>query len=134
MSSLRRFAVILLCCFACTSRSNQAPTTDISAPGVQSGNIDRGKALYRTCSACHGDSGEGKAQFHAPNLANLDSWYAYAQLKNFKNGIRGYLSHDSTGVQMATMAQSLKDTTEMRDVIAYIETLGDVKRHYCCDW
>ena len=28
---------------------------------------------------------------------------------------------------MATMAQSLKDTTEMQDLIAYIETLADVK-------
>ena len=28
---------------------------------------------------------------------------------------------------MATIAQSLKDTTEMQDLIAYIETLADVK-------
>ena len=127
MSSLRRFAVILLCCFACTSKRNQAPATDISAHEPQRGNIERGKALYRTCSTCHGDSGEGKAQLHAPTLANLDPWYAFRQLKNFKKGIRGYLSQDSTGVQMATMAQSLKDTTEMMDVVAYIETLADVK-------
>ncbi len=64
------------------------------------------------------------------HLTNLDSWYAYRQLKNFKKGIRGYLPQDSTGVQMATMAQSLKDTTEMQDLIAYIETLADVKLGY----
>ena len=127
MSSLRRFAVILLCCGACSTQSNRTPATEISGPVVEKGNIDKGKALYVTCSTCHGDSGEGKAQLHAPSLANLDPWYAFRQLKNFKKGIRGYLSQDSTGVQMATMAQSLKDTTEMQDVIAYIETLADVK-------
>jgi len=127
MSSLFRFAVILLCCVGCTSKRNQAPATEISPPAAQRGDIDRGKALYRTCSTCHGDSGEGNTRLRAPGLANLDPWYAFRQLKNFKNGIRGYLSKDSTGVQMATMAQSLKDTTEMQDVIAYIETLADVK-------
>ena len=104
----------------------QSPLTEISAP-VQKGNIEKGKVLYRTCSACHGETAEGNARLHAPALTNLDSWYAYRQLKNFKKGIRGYLSQDSTGVQMATIAQSLKDTTEMQDLIAYIETLADVK-------
>ena len=126
MSGLRRFAVILLCCGACSTQSNRTPATEISG-SVEKGNIDKGRALYVTCSTCHGASGEGRAQLHAPNLANLDPWYAFRQLKNFKKGIRGYLSQDSTGVQMATMAQSLKDTTEMLDVIAYIETLADVK-------
>jgi cytochrome c553 len=126
-SSLRRFAVILLCCGACSSNTNEAPATEISTPIVGKQNIDKGKALYVTCSPCHGDNGEGKASLRAPSLANLDSWYAYTQLKNFKKGIRGYLAQDSTGLQMATVAQSLKDTTEMQDVIAYIETLADVK-------
>jgi cytochrome c553 len=126
-SSLRLFAVILLWCFGCTSKSSQAPVTDVSTPVDQRGNIDKGRVLYRTCSTCHGASGEGNAQLHAPSLANLDSWYTYTQLKNFKKGIRGYLSQDSTGFQMATIAQSLKDTTEIQDVIAYIETLADVK-------
>lgn len=127
MSSLRRFAVILLCCGACSTQSNRTPTAEISGPVVEKGNIDNGKALYVTCSTCHGDSGEGKVQLHAPGLTNLDPWYVFRQLKNFKKGIRGYVSQDSTGVQMATMAQSLKDTAEMQDVIAYIETLADVK-------
>ena len=127
MSSLRRFAVILLFCGACSTQSNRAPATELSAPVVEKGNIDKGRTLYITCSACHGDSGEGKAHLHAPSLANLDPWYAFTQLKNFKKGIRGYLSQDSTGLQMATVAQLLKDTTEMQDVIAYIETLADVK-------
>ena len=128
MSSLCRFVVILLCCVSCTSKTNHSPPlTEISAPASQKGNIEKGKVLYRTCSACHGETAEGNAKLHAPALANLDSWYAYRQLKNFKKGIRGYLPQDTTGVQMATMAQSLKDTTEMLDLIAYIETLADVK-------
>jgi cytochrome c oxidase subunit II len=126
-SSLRLFAVILLSCGACSTQTNRTPVAETSRPVAEKGNIDKGKALYVTCGTCHGDNGEGKAQLHAPGLANLDSWYTYTQLKNFKEGIRGYLAQDGTGVQMATIAQSLKDTTEMQDVLAYIETLADVK-------
>lgn len=125
MSSLYRFMVILLCFVSCTSKTDHSPGTEISAS--KKGSIENGKVLYETCSACHGANAEGNARLHAPALANLDSWYAYRQLKNFKKGIRGYLSQDSTGVQMATMTQSLKDTTEMQDLVAYIETLADVK-------
>jgi cytochrome c553 len=127
MSSLTRFVIILLCCVSCTSKTNHSPLKEISASAPQKGDIEKGRVLYRTCSTCHGESGEGKVRLHSPALANLDSWYAYTQLKNFKKGIRGYLSQDSTGVQMAMMAQALKDTTEMQDVIAYIETFADVK-------
>jgi cytochrome c oxidase subunit II len=126
MSSLCRFVSILLCVASCTSKTNQSPA-EISVSASQKGNIEKGKVLYRTCSACHGGAAEGNARLHAPALTNLDSWYAYRQLKNFKKGIRGYLSQDSTGVQMATIAQSLKDTTEMQDLISYIESLADVK-------
>ena len=126
MSSLCRFVVILLCFVSCTSKPNHSPLTEMSAP-AQKGNIEKGKVLYRTCSACHGETAEGNAKLHAPALANLDSWYAYRQLKNFKKGIRGYLPQDTTGVQMATVALSLKDTTEMLDLISYIETLTEVK-------
>ena len=124
MSSLCRFVIILWCCVSCTSKTT---STETSVYAPQKGNIEKGKALYRTCSTCHGERGEGNARLHSPALANLDSWYAYRQLKNFKKGIRGYLPQDSTGVQMATMAQALKDTTAMLDLIAYIETLADVK-------
>jgi cytochrome c oxidase subunit II len=127
MSNLCRFVIILWCCVSCTSKTNHSASAETSASAPQKGNIENGKALYRTCSTCHGERGEGNARLHSPALANLDSWYAYRQLKNFKKGIRGYLPQDSTGVQMATMAQSLKDTTEMQDLIAYIETLADVK-------
>src|SRR5688500_4331562 len=125
MVSLYRFVIIFFCCVSCTSKNNQSPLREVSAS--EKGNIEKGKVLYRSCSPCHGEAAEGNARLHAPALTNLDSWYAYRQLKNFKKGVRGYLSQDSAGAQMATVAQSLKDTTEMQDVIAYIETLADVK-------
>jgi cytochrome c oxidase subunit II len=126
-SSWCRFVVVLWCCGACSIQADRSPRSETSAAVARNPNIDRGRAVYLTCSTCHGDSGEGKAWLHTPGLANLESWYAYTQLKNFKKGIRGYLQRDSAGVQMAAMAQSLKDSTEMLDVIAYIETLADVK-------
>ena len=128
MSSLCRFVVILLCFVSCTSKPNDSPPlTETAASVPQKGNIEKGKVLYRPCSACHGEAAEGNAKLHAPALANLDSWYAYRQLKNFKKGLRGYLPRDTAGVQMATVAQALKDTTEMLDLIAYIDSLADVK-------
>jgi cytochrome c553 len=127
MSSLCRFVSILLCFASCTSKTNHSPLKEISESASQQGNIEKGKVLYRTCIACHGEAGEGNGRVHAPALTNLDSWYAYRQLKNFKNGVRGYVAQDTTGIQMATIAKSLKDTTEMHDLIAYIETLADSK-------
>jgi cytochrome c oxidase subunit II len=125
MSRLCRFVMIVLCGVSCTPKSAESPVEEISPPASQTGNIDNGKVLYNTCRACHGDSGEGDASLHSPAVANLDPWYAYRQLKNFSQGIRGYLPQDTTGNQMAAIARSLKDSTAMLDVVAYIETLSD---------
>jgi cytochrome c oxidase subunit 2 len=121
MTSFFRFAMIVLCCISCTSRRN---------PPLRTADIDNGKVLYNTCGTCHGGRGEGNVRLRSSALANLDPWYASRQLKNFKEGLRGYLPEDSTGVLMAAMAKSLKDTTDIQDVIAYIETFPDVKLEY----
>ena len=57
---------------------------------------------------------------------------------NFRKGIRGYLSADTHGVQMAAFASTIKDSVSIGRLIAYIEAMpeapvlntlkGDVKK------
>jgi cytochrome c553 len=47
-----------------------------------------------------------------------------AQLKKFKDGIRGGTLADIEGSQMRPMATALADEQAMKDVVAHIATLG----------
>ena len=86
------------------------------------GNVENGKSLYATCAACHGPEAGGMKDLNAPPIRQMDDWYLYTQLHNFKVGIRGADPRDITGMQMAPMAQGLADEQAMKDVIAYIKT------------
>lgn len=111
--------------FACNSKKEgeKSPKSDISER--PQGLAENGKALFATCQTCHGNAGQGNARLNAPTLVNLDGWYLYRQLMNFKHGVRGYLPGDTLGMQMAAMAKTLKDSLEVSNVVAYIETLPD---------
>src|SRR5690606_4444285 len=88
------------------------------------GSTDHGKALYRNCAVCHGEQGQGIWSAGAPRLAGMQSSYLAAQLKNFRDGIRGYHRNDQYGQQMAAMAALLSGDQAVDDVVAYISTLG----------
>ncbi len=90
------------------------------------GNVEAGKSVYVTCQACHGEKGEGNQDLFAPSLVNLESWYLERQLNNFRNGLRGYDPSDIHGQQMATIAKTLTEDDQVKDVVAYIETLSDI--------
>jgi len=112
--------------FACTSRKDgRNEIQKDSHQELSSGDVEKGKALYATCKTCHGESGQGNPKLNAPSLANIDGWYLYRQLMHFKKGIRGYLPADTLGLQMAAMANTLKDSVTVRNVVAYIETLPE---------
>jgi cytochrome c oxidase subunit 2 len=87
------------------------------------GDAAHGKQLYAACAACHGAKGEGNAQLQAPALATRSDWYLAAQLKNFREGLRGADARDSYGAQMRALATSLPDDKAITDVVAYINTL-----------
>lgn len=91
--------------------------------GSVSGDAERGKALYRTCGACHGDMGQGRHAQNAPQLAGMSDWYLVRQLENFQQGARGRHPEDFYGTQMAEMSRMLTDEKAIRDVVAYINTL-----------
>lgn len=88
------------------------------------GDTRAGARLYRTCATCHGQQGEGNANFNAPALAGQDDWYLVTQLKNFMAGIRGAHPQDAFGAQMRTMANTLDSEAGVINVVAYINTLG----------
>ena len=87
------------------------------------GDAARGKTLFTPCSACHGPDGAGKEQVKAPPLNHASDWYLLAQLKKFKEGIRGGTPADIEGAQMRPMATALTDEQAMKDVVAHIATL-----------
>jgi cytochrome c oxidase subunit 2 len=90
---------------------------------VQAGDLERGKQLYFTCIACHGDKAQGKSVLKAPQLAGQESWYLESQLKKFKEGIRGSHPKDTRGRQMAPMAKTLVSEMDVKNVATYISSL-----------
>jgi cytochrome c oxidase subunit 2 len=86
-----------------------------------------GAALYSTCAACHGASGEGNLALNAPKLAGQQGWYLQRQLKNFKQGVRGTHQNDTYGAQMVPFAGMLADEAAVRNLVAYIETMPDTR-------
>lgn len=91
---------------------------------TMTGDARRGSALYAACVACHGTEAQGNQAMRAPALAGQNDFYLYNQLKNFKEGYRGYDPRDQYGSQMRLMAQTIPDDEAIRDLVAYINTLG----------
>ncbi len=89
------------------------------------GDPEKGKTAYATCAACHGADAAGNDLLNSPSLLHQYDWYTLAQLKNFKEGIRGTHPSDITGSQMRPMAMLLADEQAMKDIVAYIQTLSN---------
>jgi cytochrome c553 len=96
----------------------------VPAEPTLSGDVQNGRALYRTCASCHGDQAQGNEGMNAPALQGQNDWYLVTQLKNFKAGYRGNEPQDGFGTQMRAMAQMLPDEKAIIDVVSYINTLG----------
>lgn len=99
------------------SLESQRPATTIDADAA------KGKVLYAACASCHGANGEGNGALQAPALASRTDWYLVAQLRNYRQGLRGADAKDTYGAQMRAMAATLPDDQAVADVVAYINTL-----------
>jgi cytochrome c oxidase subunit II len=86
-----------------------------------------GQALYAVCSACHGAQAEGNRALNAPKLSGQASWYLIRQLQNFKAGMRGANDQDAYARQMSPFAALLADEAAVRNVVAYISSLPEVR-------
>jgi len=93
-----------------------------AAPTVK-GDLEKGKALFATCQACHGASAEGNATLNAPRIGGQEDWYLVRQLKNFAAGIRGAHPEDLYGMQMKPIVATLPDDAAITDVAAYINSI-----------
>lgn len=100
-------------------------TRSPAPPATVSGDIDKGKAHYSTCAACHGVDGRGNEALGSPDLTIPNDWYLVTQLKNFRSGARGSHPSDIYGMQMRASARLLADDDAINDVVAYINTLQD---------
>ena len=89
------------------------------------GDVEKGKAHYSTCAACHGVRGEGNIALGSPALTGLNDWYLASQLRNFRDGTRGSQPGDTFGMQMRASARLLSDDEAIHDVVTYISTLQD---------
>ena len=117
MIALLGVAVIL------PSSSDTASPNDALSPAPEArGDIDRGKAYFTTCVACHGVYGEGNIGMNAPNLTQLDRDYLERQLRHYREQIRGGVE-DFYGWQMNGRANALPEDQSVDDVVAYILTL-----------
>jgi cytochrome c oxidase subunit 2 len=96
----------------------------VPAPTVTGGDATRGAALYATCSACHGPTGEGVQAIGGPALNHASDWYLVTQIKNYQQGIRGSDPRDVQGSAMRPMALTLPDEQAIKDVLAHIATLA----------
>jgi cytochrome c553 len=88
------------------------------------GDAARGEDYYSNlCSACHGGNALGNDLLGAPALAGVSDWYLLSAYQGFLNGLRGQHPEDTYGAQMARLAPALPDSDDLRDVIAFINTL-----------
>jgi cytochrome c553 len=88
------------------------------------GDVQSGADYYNQfCGACHGPAAEGNPALNSPALAGGDDWYLLAQLRAFRDGVRGAHPEDQTGRQMRAMAVVLPDEQALRDVVAFIGSL-----------
>ena len=89
------------------------------------GDAAKGKTTYQAiCATCHGPEGEGIEAMNAPKVYLQQDWYLERQLKHFRDGIRGTDPKDIEGMQMRPMAMTLTDDQAIKDVIAYMLSLG----------
>ena len=88
------------------------------------GDVAAGQAAYAVCSTCHGPQGQGNPQLNAPKLAGQAGWYLARQLHDFKLGMR---DKEPYGQQMDAFAATLADDTAIRNVVAYINSLPDMR-------
>lgn len=96
---------------------------DVASAATLTGDPARGKNLFATCSSCHGENAQGIWSINAPALKGMNDWYLVRQLEHYRQGIRGAHPQDLHGKQMNLVSGMLRDEQDVRDVVAYINSL-----------
>lgn len=96
----------------------------VPEPTFTDGDPAKGAAFYQVCTACHGADGKGNQALNAPPLTAESDWYLLSSLERYKSGVRSSDPRNANAQLMRGMAATLPDEQAMKDVIAYIRSLG----------
>jgi cytochrome c553 len=91
---------------------------------LSGGDPARGATFYQVCLTCHGPDGKGQQALGAPPLPQQQDWYMLSSLQRYKDGVRSNDPRNANAQIMRGMAATLPDEQAMKDVIAYIRSLG----------
>ncbi|HEY5647223.1 MAG TPA: c-type cytochrome [Pseudomonadales bacterium] len=81
----------------------------LSAPSAAADDYSRVPEPFVYCTTCHGVELKGNPAVDAPRLNGMAEWYVAAQLKAFKQGLRGTHPEDPVGMEMQPQAAVLAD-------------------------
>jgi len=90
---------------------------------IGDGDAAAGQRAYLLCASCHGVTGRGFEVGKVPPLAGMDDWYVAAQIRKFKNGVRGTMPGDAFGPVMQAVAAPLS-AENINQVAAYVHALS----------
>ena len=94
-----------------------------STAAIGGGDAAAGRKAYLLCASCHGVTGSGFEAGSVPPLAGMDDWYVAAQIRKFKNGVRGTMPGDAFGPVMRSVAAPLS-AENVNQVAAYVHALA----------
>ena len=95
------------------------------AAAIGGGDPIAGMRGYLLCASCHGVTGDGFEAGRVPPLAGMNGWYVAAQIRKFKNGVRGTIPGDAFGRVMRAVAAPLS-AEDINQVAAYVDALSQV--------
>ena len=90
---------------------------------IGGGDAAAGRKAYLLCASCHGVTGNGFEAGSVPPLAGMDDWYVAAQIRKFKDGVRGTMAPDAFGPVMRAAAATLS-AKDVNQVAAYVHALS----------
>jgi cytochrome c553 len=90
---------------------------------ISGGDAAAGLQAYLLCASCHGVTGSGFEAGKVPPLAGMDDWYVAAQIRKFKDGVRGTMPGDAFGPVMRAVAAPLS-AENINQVSAYVHALS----------
>jgi len=90
---------------------------------IGGGDAAAGRKAYLLCASCHGVTGNGFEAGKVPPLAGMDDWYVAAQIRKFKDGVRGTMPGDAFGPVMRAVAAPLS-AKDVNQVAAYVHALS----------
>ncbi len=93
---------------------------------LEGGDLENGDILYETyCMGCHRYNGHGELAFRSAPLAGLQDWYLAAQMRKFREGVRGGHPGDADGLKMRDAARLPVDEGEILDILSFVAGLEE---------